>query len=110
MEDKVGILERHVLYLQKANDDGEQYQRRLCLRINGIDLPSSGENESSDECLQKVHEVFDEIGVDVPDTVIDRAHRIGKMAIIKGKQVKQMIVRFTTWRHKSMVYKARKQT
>ena len=110
LEDKVGILERHVLYLEKSNDDGEQYQRRLCLRINGIDLPSSGESESADECLHKVQKVFDEIGVDVPDTVIDRAHRIGKLATIKGKRVKQMIVRFTTWRYRSMVYKARKQT
>lgn len=110
LEDKVGVLERHVSYLQKSNDDGEQYQRRLCLRINGIDLPSSGKNESSDDCLQKVREVFDEIGVDIPDNVIDRAHRIGKLAKIEGKWVKQMIVRFTTWRHRSMVYKARKKS
>ena len=110
MEDRVGILERQVSYLQKSNDDGEQYQRRLCLRINGIDLPSSGESESADECLQKVQEVFTEIGVDIPNTVIDRAHRIGKLTTIKGKRVKQMIVRFTTWRHRSMVYRARKQS
>ena len=110
LEDKVGVLERHVSYLQKSNDDGELYQRRLCLRINGIDLPSSGKNESSDDCLQKVREVFDEIGVDIPDNVIDRAHRIGKLAKIEGKWVKQMIVRFTTWRHRSMVYKARKKS
>ena len=70
LENKVGVLERHVLYLQKSNDDGEQYQRRLRLHINGIDLPSSRENEYSSDCLQKVREAFNEIGVDIPDNVI----------------------------------------
>ena len=48
--------------------------------------------------------------MDIPDTVIDRAPRIGKFATIKGKRVQQMIVRFTTWGHSSIVYKAGMQT
>eukprot|EP00795_Rhopilema_esculentum_P016126 gene16126-7484_t len=47
------VLEKHVAVLQKSNDDGEQYQCRLCLRISGIDLPTSGKSESSEECLKK---------------------------------------------------------
>ena len=110
LEDNVAVLEKHVAVLRKSNDDGEQYQRRLCLRISGIDLPTSGKSESSEECLQKVREVFDEIGVDIPDSVLDRAHRIGKLVTIEGKRTKQMIVRLTTWRHRTAVYKARKKT
>ena len=37
MEDKIAILHSHVNHLAKSTDEVEQYQRRLCLRINGID-------------------------------------------------------------------------
>ena len=40
MEDKIAILKSHVDHLVKSNDEVEQYQRRLCLRIKEIDLPS----------------------------------------------------------------------
>ena len=48
--------------------------------------------------------------MDVPENVIDRAHRIGKPTVKNGKQVHTMIVRFTTWRHRTSVYKARKSS
>ena len=47
----------------------------------------------------------------VPDTVIDRAHGIGRPkrpSEPSGKATKQVIIRFTTWRHKTIVYRARK--
>ena len=43
-----------------------------------MELPPQGENETSDECLDKVLKVFREMDVHVPYTVIDRAHRIGR--------------------------------
>ena len=55
-------------------------------------------------------EVFDEIGVNVPDAVIDTAHRIGPKKTIEVETRQQMIVRLTTWRHRSEVYRARKKT
>ena len=48
-----------------------------------------------------VKEMFKKLNVNVPDTVIDRAHRIGNRH--------QRIVRFTTWRHRTLVYRARKK-
>ena len=60
-------------------------------------------------CLEKVKNVFEKLEVKVPDTVIDRAHRIDNPRILKGRKVYQVIVRFTTWRHRTLVYRARKK-
>ena len=86
LEDKVAVIETHISQLRMANDNTEQYQRRLCLRIDGIDLPPEGQKESAVECLQKVKNVFVELGVEIPDVVIDHARRIDKVkdSILKG--------------------------
>ena len=39
---------------------------------------------------------------------IDSAHHIGQAKIVAGKITRQIIVRFTTWRHRTAVYRARK--
>ena len=105
LEAKVIIMEKLVERLEQSNDDVEQYQRRLCLRISGIDMEPK---ETSESCLEKVKEVFKELKADVPDLAIDRAHRIGQTKTENGKSSRQMIVRFTTWRHRTRVYHARK--
>ena len=67
-----------------------------------------GQSESNESCLAKVKNVFNEMRVDAPDVVIDRVHRIGRPRMVQGKRVHQVIVRFTTWRHRTVVYRARK--
>ena len=110
MEDKIAVLESHITQLKKSSDNLEQYQRRLCLRINGIDLQQEGQIETGEEWLQKVKNVFNEFKIEIPDTVVDRAHRIGKVVKVNGVHVRQMIVHFTTWPHRTMVYNARKNS
>lgn len=105
LESKMTLMEKYITYLEKGVDDQEQYNRRLCLRIDGI---ATEERESGEKCLAKVKAVFAKLDVDVPENVIDRAHRIGKPKVVKGKNVHTMIVRFTTWRHRTAVYRARK--
>ena len=46
--------------------------------------------------------------MDVPDVIIDRAHPIGLPRIVQGKSVHQAILRFTTRRHRTLAYRARK--
>ena len=53
--------------------------------------------------------VFDEIEVIVPDAVIDRAYHIEPKKTVEGETKQQMIVRLTTWRHRSDVYRAHKK-
>ena len=61
----------------KSNEELFYYQRRLCLRIYGIDLATEDLCEPSDHCLQKAEGVFDKLGVEMSDNVIDRPHRVG---------------------------------
>ena len=94
-------LQERCVTSEKQIDELEQYGRRLCLRITGV---PTEENENSDKVLTKVKKLITESGVDIPDTTIDRAHRIGKR---NGKN-QAIIVRFTTHRHRTRFYKARK--
>ena len=110
LESKVVVMDSLITRLNQKCEDQEQYQRRLCLRINGIPAPPEGQHETADDCLQKVKAIFeDDLALNIPDEVIDRAHRIGKVTKIGAKKFRQVIVKFTTWRHRSEVYKARKK-
>ena len=71
-------------------------------------MPPNGPIETGEECLSKVRNALDKLKVEIPDTVIDWAHHIGRMNVIDGKKVQPMIVRFTTWRNCTDVYRARK--
>ena len=98
-------------------EDGEQYSRRMCLRIDGIDLKSN-ENENNSSCMEKVQQkVFEEMGVQVPAVSIDRARRIGKRFPAtdeKGRKIisqdhQQVIVKFNNWGSRMMCYNNRKK-
>ena len=78
--------------------------RRLCLRIYGIKCE---DNESAEVCLQKRVKMFDELGVNIPNVCIDRAHRVGKSIFKDGLKKQPVIVKFTTWRHRTEVFRAR---
>lgn len=110
LESRVIVMEKLIQNLKGRSDDSEQYQRRLCLRIGGVELKQGANGESGDECLKIVKKIFRELKVSIPDAVIDRAHRIGHIKEEGGKRYRQIIVRFTTWRHRTEVYRARKNT
>ena len=108
LEGHVSILQNTVKILKREQESSEQYSRRLCLRFDGIP-PEKDEN--ADDSLEKVKTVFNDIGVVIPDSVLDRAHRVGRPYINKdNEKVHPMIVRFTTWRHRTLVYNARKKS
>ena len=112
----VALLQTHVNNLKTENmqlqercsksesqiDELEQYGRRLCLRIPGI---STDEKETSDSVLTIVKEIIDERSINIPDSTIDHARRIGKK---KGKS-QAVTVSFTTHRHNSLFHKAMKK-
>ena len=96
LEARIVMLEKYIERIEDRNEENEQYQRGLCLRINGIEV---SDDESGDDCLDKVKKVFEDIKVEVPDVAIDRAHRIGKVKRDNnGKPQRQIIVRVTSWR------------
>ena len=57
--------------MQQANEELEQYGRKLCLRTHGI---PTVDNETSEEVLDMVKSLIKETSSDIPDVVIDRAH------------------------------------
>ena len=122
-ESTVALLQEHVKNLKVQNEilssksnkiatdceELEQYGRRLCLRINGI--PPVNEKENAGDVLKKVKDQFIAAGIKIPDNVIDRAHRIGPRFKDREtkKEAQSIIIRFTTFRHRTEVYYARKK-
>ena len=74
LEEKVPVMEKYVGKLEQRLDDKEQYNRRLCLRIDGIPTAEEGKTESGEQCLGKVKQIFKNLNVSIPDTAIDRTH------------------------------------
>ena len=107
IESSLSILQQHVQNLKHVNTlkfyNIEQYGRRLCLRIDGV--PSKKECKT-DKVLETVKEKIKMVGIDIPESVLDRAHRISKAYIdrISGKKTQSTIVRFTTFKHRTLFF------
>ena len=83
LEGRVAILE-HLVKVQEAKyDDIEQYGRRLCLRVNDVPLTK---DETSKEVEDKLKEEFINMGLNLPENAIDRAHRIGRKYQVQAQQ------------------------
>ena len=67
----------------------------------------SVEKETSGDVLEKVKA---ESNLEIPNSNLDRAHRIGNSYFDKIKKVncKSIIVRFNTFRHRTLLYRAKK--
>ena len=85
----------------------EQYGRRICLCIEGVEHKV---NEKSEEVLEKVINIVKESEAEIPESVLDRAHRIGPTYTDNDtrKKMQSIIVRFTI-RHRTLFYKNRKK-
>ena len=112
-QDKI-LLQSQIAEVKKINttlseslEEIETYGRRNCVRIEGV--PASS-NESSDQVVKIVKDLITEANADIPDIVIDRAHRIGNNYTHKTtkKSCKRIIVKFGTFRHRTIFYRARR--
>ena len=107
------VFQKQVLELKQANvklqneiHELEQYGRRSFLRIDGIPDVS---NESSEDVFNDIADIFVIAGIEDVLQHIDRAHRIGKSYHQKiEKKCKSIIVKFVSFRHRTKVYKKRK--
>eukprot|EP00112_Aurelia_sp_Birch-Aquarium-sp1_P010015 Seg2160.7 transcript_id=Seg2160.7/GoldUCD/mRNA.D3Y31 product="hypothetical protein" protein_id=Seg2160.7/GoldUCD/D3Y31 len=104
LEDRLAIQESNMVVLQNLEarvdeklekieeleekvDNGEQYSRRLCLRMYNIDLAPAGKKE---DCMKKVKQVLRELDCGVKIDAVDRAHRIGPRETVDGKERQQI--------------------
>ena len=117
LEQRLIILEEKLEYQTKSNillerkiDDGEQYLRRQNLRINGITCEEN-ERESDEATLAKVKNEVRKLGIDMEDCDFDRAHRIGPTKKDENGRAlpRPMIVRMTSWRARTLIYRNRKK-
>ena len=79
----------------------------LCLCVNtGILLKN---NEKSEDVLDSVKDLFELAEVNIPYLVVDYVQRIGRIYKDQAlnKNCKGIIVRFTTFRHRTMLYRTR---
>ena len=112
LETRAPTTETQNKLLERKLDDLESYTRRQNLRIVGIPEPDDG-SENAGACIEKVKEEILKLGDDVHldlDHAIDRAHRVGPKKDRRGNPIERaMIVRFTSWRARTLVYKNRKK-
>ena len=100
LQQQVPELRKLDLDNQANNEKLEQYGRRLCLRI-GVPLET---NETSKDVLDSVKNLFELAEMNIPDRVVDRAHRIRRIYndCVSNKTCKGITVKFTTFRHRTI--------
>ena len=84
LQEHVKVCQNQIKEMQQANEELEQYGRRLCVRTDGV---STVDNKTSDDVLDKVKSLIKETSCDIPDVVIDRTRRIRKGYNGKKKQM-----------------------
>ena len=111
LQNNVEVLNEQCSKLRKdintKCDELEQYSRRQCLRIEGI---VKTRKEKVEDVINLVKDCFAVADVDIPDTVLDRAHRIWSVYKYESDQnIQGIIVKFNNFRYRSMFYKNRKK-
>ena len=115
-EERIAVLESSLALRQKTvdfllekvetrADDNEQYSRRSCLRIHGVEV----NNEGGEVIEDVVSECFEKVNSGLDKRAIDRTHRIGVAYTDNesNKQVRSIIVKFKSWGERSAFYRAR---
>ena len=107
MKGQLVTVQSDVLFSQHVNnllsrkiDDNEQYSRRNCIIIDGLDTEH---NDSEETIKKKVKDMLKE-DLDVHNSIIediDRAHQI--TSFVDGKQ--SVIVKFNTFTSKKKCFK-----
>ena len=79
----------------------------MCLRIESVRVV---ENETSEDVFNNVLDICKKGNINISENYIDRAHRIGNPYVdnISKKQCKSIIVRFTSFYKRTLVYRRKK--
>lgn len=112
VKEEVKQLQKEVASLREdlvdRTEELEQYQRRNNIRIFGV-KETKGENTDNlvvELCREK-------LGLELPPSAISRSHRVGRPRHPVAGDIKEqrraIIVRFTTYRSREMVFGAKKR-
>ena len=87
--------------LSEMIDDQEQYSRRNCLPLHGVD------EEDVEDTDQKIIEVIaEEMDIQLVEEDLDRTHRIGKKSDGKSRPI---IIKFTRYNVRKKIYSNKKK-
>ena len=101
LNDRLAVQNGAIETIKKEQNRAEQYSRRKSVRIHDVERKAG---ETAEDCLRAVNSIIQKQELDIPDAVIDRAHRVG---IGKKGKPPAIIAKFTTWRHRTILYRAR---
>ena len=78
------------------HNNTNQYSRRMCLRVNGVEAPI---DRSKEDCKSTLKKCYDGIGLHFPADEIDRVHLIGRKYVTDKtkKEIQPLIVKFKSW-------------
>ncbi|XP_072022198.1 uncharacterized protein [Amphiura filiformis] len=97
-------LSQQMKYVDKQLNDIQQYSRRNSLRVTGIP-------EHLKECTDTIVKDLakEKLGITINDSDVDRSHRVGKMNESEdgSKKHRAILVKFTSYRPRNKVIKAR---
>ena len=96
-------LERQLVDQEKRLDEQEQYTRRNCLLVHGV------EEKNNEDTDQVSLDIFNkDLNLEVSQTDLDRSHRLGKPRASGGKP-RPIIVKFSRCNVRNSVFKNKKK-
>ena len=98
LESKIHSQKSAFKKLEIISDDNEQYSRRSCLRIHGIEFK---EGDSGD-VMEELEKCYNVMGIPFNENEIDRVHGNGKPFLDKERKRK-----VNSWKVCAAFYKAR---
>jgi hypothetical protein len=107
LKQRIKNLEQELEAVKQKANDNEQYSRRSNVRIFGVKSPDTiSDSVVAENCTTTVVNFCkNELGVDLNEQEIDRAHRVGRK---NGDEPRAIIVKFRSHASKVKVMKAKK--
>ena len=113
LQTRIALLEKKAEFnhhLAKLNerkiDDGEQFSKRINLKIEGVSLEI---NETSATLMEKIQSEIDKLGLQIPHNAYDRCHRDGPLKTYKGKKQQSILLKMKYWSDRDAIYANRKK-
>ena len=106
LENENRQLQQRIQQMETAADNAEQYSRRNCLRISGIQETDA---ENTDDLVLNLARSID---VELSLGDIDRSHRLGKPGNATGDtpRPRDTVVKFVSYRSRAKFYKCLPKT
>ena len=96
-------LKEKFCYVGKTLDRQEQYSRRNCLLVHGVEEKN---NEDTDQEIINI--VKNDLGEEITIHDIDRTHRLGKRKLDNNVS-RPIIVKFTRYNVRNRIFKTKKK-